>query len=167
MGRGTVNRRTANRRPSCIIAGMRKLLVLLVFVAIAAGLVFFLAGRAAGPALTVTGPTRVSEVRHGQIIEYELTPEEVGLSTYPLEAIKGGDAEENAEITRRVLAGETGAPRDIVLLNTAAVLYIADRVDHLSAGVQIARETIDSGRAQAKLDELIAYKQRVGESHVS
>lgn len=115
--------------------------------------------------LTVTAPTRVSEVRHGEIIEYELTPEEVGLSTYSLEELQGGDAEENAEITRRVLVGEAGAPRDVVLLNTAAVLYVADRVKSLSEGIEIAKRTIDSGKARRKLEALIAYNR--GESYVS
>jgi anthranilate phosphoribosyltransferase len=115
--------------------------------------------------LTVTGPTRVSEVYHGKITEYELTPEEIGLSTYPVEELRGGDAEENAEMTRRVLVGEAGAPRDVVLLNTAAVLYVADRVKSLPEGIEIAKRTIDSGKARAKLEELIAFNR--GESYVS
>ncbi|WP_073152704.1 anthranilate phosphoribosyltransferase [Seinonella peptonophila] len=115
--------------------------------------------------LTVSGSTRVSEVRNGQIFNYLLSPEEVGLSSHPLEALKGGDAKQNAEIIRRVLEGENGAPRDIVVFNAGAVLYLADRVGSVQEGVSEAQKIIDTGKAKAKLIEAIQSSRRV--KHVS
>ncbi len=107
--------------------------------------------------ITITGPTRIGEVREGQIRTYEVTPEEFGFARATLEDISGGDAQMNAGLIREVLAGKKSARRDIVLLNAAAGLVAAGRADHLRDAVPLAVESIDSGAAQKKLDSLIAF----------
>jgi anthranilate phosphoribosyltransferase len=107
--------------------------------------------------ITLSGPTRIAEVRDSTIRTYEVTPEEFGIARAPLTALAGGDAAENAAIIRAVLAGEPGPRRDVVVLNTAAALVAAGRADHLKDAVHLAAEAIDSGAAQRKLDLLIAF----------
>ena len=110
--------------------------------------------------ITITGPTRVGEVREGQVHTYEVTPEEFGLQRATLEDISGGDAALNATLIRDVLAGEKSARRDVVLLNAAAALVAAGRADHLRDGVPLAANAIDSGGALKKLDGLIEFSTR-------
>ena len=107
--------------------------------------------------ITITGPTRVGEVRDGQVRSYEVTPEEFGLMRAPLEDIAGGDAAQNSGLIREVLAGKKSARRDVVLLNAAAALVAAGRADHLRDAVPLAAKAIDSGAAAAKLQALIAF----------
>ena len=107
--------------------------------------------------ITITGPTRIGEVREGQVHTYEVTPEEFGLRRATLEEISGGDAAHNAGLIREVLTGKQSACRDIVLLNAAAALVAAGRADHLRDAVPLAAEAIDSGAALAKLQALIAF----------
>ncbi len=98
--------------------------------------------------LTVSGPSRVVALEpDGAIREMTVVPEDVGLARHPLAAVRGGDAAENAAALRALLEGERGAYRDIVLLNTAAALVVAETVPDLRAGVALAAETIDTGRA--------------------
>jgi anthranilate phosphoribosyltransferase len=104
--------------------------------------------------LSIASPTAVYEVNHGAVRAYEVTPEAVGLERAPLASIQGGTVEANLRMARAVLAGELGAPRDAVLLNAAAGLVVAGLADDLRAGVQLAAETIDSGAARAKLNEV-------------
>lgn len=104
--------------------------------------------------LTTTGPSRVAALEDGAIREFEITPEEAGLSRVPLEALKGGAPDENARALRALLEGAPGAFRDIVLLNAAAGLMIAGRTDNLEDGVAQASEAIDSGAALGKLEAL-------------
>ena len=75
--------------------------------------------------------------------------------------IKGGTPEENAEVLRRILNGERGAKRDIVVMNTAAAIVAANRASDFKEGAHIAQRVIDSGQAQAKLDELINFSQTI------
>jgi len=110
--------------------------------------------------VTITGPTRVAEVRDAQIHTYEVTPEEFGLARAPMEAISGGDASDNAAIIGEVLAGEKSAHRDIVLMNAAAALVAAGRADHLRDALPVAVESIDSGAAKAKLHALADFTHR-------
>jgi len=110
--------------------------------------------------VTITGPTRVAEVRDAQIHTYEVTPEEFGLARAPMEAIFGGDASDNAAIIGEVLAGEKSAHRDIVLMNAAAALVAAGRADHLRDALPVAVESIDSGAAKAKLHALADFTHR-------
>lgn len=105
---------------------------------------------------TLTGGTVVSEIDHGAVKTYEVTPEQFGLKPCTLEDLQGGDGAANAEITRNILKGsEQGAKRDIVLLNAGATLYIGGLADSIEAGVKLAAETIDSGKAYEKLEELV------------
>jgi len=107
--------------------------------------------------ITITGPTRIGEVREGQVHSYEVTPEEFGLQRASLEDISGGDAALNATLIREVLAGKKSARRDVVLLNAAAALVAAGRADHLRDAVPLAADAIDSGAAEQKLDALIKF----------
>ena len=110
--------------------------------------------------ITITGPTRVAEVRDGIVRTYEVDPEEFGLKRATLADISGGDAAENAAIVREVLSGKKSPRRDVVLLNSAAALVAAGRVDHLAGGIPLAAQSIDSGAAAAKLEALaLATKQ--------
>jgi anthranilate phosphoribosyltransferase len=112
--------------------------------------------------ITITGPTRVAEVREGQVRTFEVTPEEFGFRRSSLEAIAGGDAAENARIIREVLAGNKSACRDVVLFNAAATLVAAGRANHLAEAMPMASESIDSGAASRKLEALVAFTQRHG-----
>ncbi len=106
--------------------------------------------------VTTTGPTHVSALENGAVRSFEIHPEEAGLPLAKPEDLKGGDPEVNAKALRAVLNGEKNAYRDIVLFNTAAALVMAEAAPDLKAGVEIGIESIDSGKAVAKLDGLIA-----------
>src|SRR5215471_15010812 len=110
--------------------------------------------------ITITGPTRIGEVREGHVHTYEVTPEEFGLQRAALDAISGGDAQLNAKLIRNVLSGKRSARRDVVLLNAAAALVAAGRADHLSDAVPLAEKAIDSGAAEAKLKKLVEFTSR-------
>jgi anthranilate phosphoribosyltransferase len=107
--------------------------------------------------ITISGPTRIGEVRDGKVHAYEVTPEEFGLERSPLADIAGGDATLNAGLIREVLDGKKSARRDVVLLNAAAALVAAGKADHLRDGVPMAAKAIDSGAAAVKLDALIKF----------
>lgn len=104
--------------------------------------------------ITITAPTDIVELKARQIGHMTVTPEDAGLSRAPLEAIQGGDAAANAAAIRRLLAGEAGAYRDIVLLNAAAALIVAGKANNLRQGATFAAAAIDSGAAQEKLAKL-------------
>jgi anthranilate phosphoribosyltransferase len=111
--------------------------------------------------ITITGPTRVAEARDGTVRTYEVDPEEFGMKRATLADISGGDAAENAAIVREVLSGKKSPRRDVVLLNSAAALVAAERVDHLTDGVPMAAQSIDSGAAAARLDALVSFTTAV------
>jgi anthranilate phosphoribosyltransferase len=104
--------------------------------------------------LSISAPTTVYDVADGTVRDYEVTPESVGLRTAPIREISGGTVEANLRHAQSILAGEHGAPRDAVLLNTAAGLLVAGLATDLSGGVKLAAEAIDSGAARAKLDQV-------------
>ena len=106
--------------------------------------------------MTLTGPTRVSELKNGSVSTYDVSPGDFGLAQAPADALKGGDADYNAEITRSILNGEEGPRRNIVLLNAAAAIVAGDKARDLNEGVQVAAEVIDSGKALEKLEGLVA-----------
>jgi anthranilate phosphoribosyltransferase len=106
--------------------------------------------------LTTTGPSHVAELRAGRVTTFEVTPEQAGLPRARLEDLRGADATTNADALRALLDGVRGPYRDIVLLNSAAALMIADRAGDLAAGVARAVEAVDSGAAKAALVRLIA-----------
>jgi anthranilate phosphoribosyltransferase len=107
--------------------------------------------------ITITGPTRIAEVREGTVRTYEVTPEEFGMKRGALEEISGGDAATNAAIIREILAGRTSPRRDVVLLNAAAALVAAGRADHLGDALPFASKSIDSGAAAEKLQALVRF----------
>jgi len=108
--------------------------------------------------ITTTTTTDVCEVKDGKLITYKLDPEKLGFKKASLEEIKGGEAKENSEIILRVLKGEKGAPRDIVVINSGAALYVAKITDSLEEGIKKAAELIDSGTAYKKYEELANLK---------
>ncbi len=110
--------------------------------------------------MTLTGPTKVSELKDGAVSTYRVSPGEVGLGQARADALKGGDADSNAAITLSVLKGAEGPARDIVLLNAAAAIVAGGKASDLREGVQVAAEAIDSGRAMAKLEALIEASNR-------
>ena len=107
--------------------------------------------------ITVTGPTRVAEVREGTVRAYEITPEDFGIARAPLESLSGGDAAANAATIRSVLGGEKSPRRDVTLLNAAAALVAAGKADHLAQALPLAERSLDSGAAAAKLADLVRF----------
>ena len=105
--------------------------------------------------LTTTGPTKVAEYRDGQVRTFEVNPEDAGLTRATLDDLKGGTPEENAEAIGKLLGGETGPFRDTVLLNAAAGLLVAGRVDNLRAGAELAARSIDEGAALSTLERML------------
>jgi anthranilate phosphoribosyltransferase len=105
--------------------------------------------------LTTTGETEVAEWRDGAVRRFTVTPEDAGLPRADLSDLRGGDAEENAAALRALLDGATGAYRDIVLLNAAAALVVADRAADLAEGAALAATVIDDGRASKALADLV------------
>jgi len=110
--------------------------------------------------ITITGPTRIGEVREGRVRTYEVAPEDFGLERAGIDRIAGGDAAANAALIREVLSGERSPRRDVVLLNAAAALVAAGRADHLDDAVPIAAKAIDSGAAMKKLELLVDFTSK-------
>lgn len=111
--------------------------------------------------VSISDSTSVAEVRDGQVLEYELTPEQMGLPRGTKEEIVGGTAQENADITKGILNGSiTGSKRNIVLLNAGCALYTIGKVASVQDGVSLAAEMIDSGKALEKLQELVTFTNR-------
>jgi anthranilate phosphoribosyltransferase len=108
--------------------------------------------------LTVFGRNHVAELKDGAIREFSMDPGELGLAHTDRAAVAGGSPQENANRTRAILAGEKGAARDIVVLNTAAALVVAGVAPDLRAGVERAQRALDSGDAARKLSELAAFR---------
>jgi anthranilate phosphoribosyltransferase len=104
--------------------------------------------------MTTTGETSVAELRDGQVRLFHITPEAVGLPRASLADLTGGPPKDNAVVLLRLLDGEKGPYRDIVTLNAAAAFLVAERVETLREGVELAAEVIDDGRARATLDKL-------------
>ena len=99
--------------------------------------------------------TTVAEVDGDEVTEYTLTPGDLGLEQAPIEDVAGGTPQENARDLEGILTGDvTGPKRDLILANAGAAIYVADLADSLEAGVETAREAIDTGAAEAKLDAL-------------
>ena len=115
--------------------------------------------------LSTSGHTKVSEARRehpsdpGRVRTYYLHPSDLGMQPASRESLQGGEAIENAEIIRRVLAGERGGPRDIVLLNAAAALLVCDRASDLREGIALAAEAIDRGLASEILARFVALSR--------
>jgi anthranilate phosphoribosyltransferase len=109
--------------------------------------------------ITLTAPTKVAELQDGSIKEYILNPEDLGLSLCAAADLKGGDAPCNAAIIRGILDGKKGPPRDIVLLNAAAAVYLGGLASTLKDGLALARRSVDTGAAKAALEKWAALSK--------
>ncbi|WP_455372222.1 anthranilate phosphoribosyltransferase [Limibacillus halophilus] len=109
--------------------------------------------------ISITGPTKVAELKDGEITTFEVTPEDAGLPRHALSSILGGTGEENADALKGLLNGAQGGYRDIVLLGSAAALHIADKAGDLKEGASLAAQAIDSGAALGVLQRMIALSQ--------
>lgn len=116
--------------------------------------------------VSICGKTKVSEVRDGEIKTYFIDPVSLGLNLAKLEDIKGGAAEENKEIALAILKGEEGPRRDIVLINSAVALYTALENKTLEECIELAAQTIDSGKALAKLQAFIEATHELSEAAI-
>ena len=111
--------------------------------------------------ITTTGKTFVSEYNGQEVISYEIDPEEIGIQLAKIEDFAGGDVSANASIALRILEGELGARRNIVVLNAAYALYTAQAVENLDQGLRMAEHALDSKRAFQKLKELREFTNSV------
>lgn len=114
--------------------------------------------------ITLTGPTHVAELKHDFITEYTIEPKQFGLDVAPIEAIQVKDCAESKGRLEAVLANEPGPSRDIVILNSAAALYVCGIAGSLWDGVALARDAIASGAAKAKLNHLVTFTQAFAKS---
>jgi anthranilate phosphoribosyltransferase len=105
--------------------------------------------------MSLAGETSVAELKDGAVRLFTVTPEALGLARAEQSALKGGDPEHNAAALRRLLDGETGPYRDVVLLNAAAAFLVGDRVETLREGLELGAQVIDDGRARAALHALV------------
>lgn len=105
--------------------------------------------------ISLCGPTKVAELRDGAVKEYTVEPEQYGLQRCRLEELHGGNPEQSALIVKAILDGNKGATRDVVLLNGGAALYVSGRAATIQDGIQLAAESIDSGKARQKLAQLV------------
>jgi anthranilate phosphoribosyltransferase len=114
--------------------------------------------------MSTSANTRVVEVREAGLRSYDVSPEDVGLRRSDLSDVAGGTPEANAEVVRRVLAGEPGPHRDIAVLNAGAAIYVGADEGTLEEGVRAAEAAIDDGRAAAVLERLTAFTGSVAQS---
>jgi len=112
--------------------------------------------------ITTAGPTSVAALENGKIRTFEVTPEDAGLPRSKPEALRGGDAEQNAKALLDVLKGKPSAFRDVSILNAAAALIVAGKAKDLKQGAVLAAKSIDSGEAEGRLDRLIAVSNATG-----
>jgi len=121
---------------------------------------FVVCGEGTFDEISICGPTRISHLTNGEVHTFHMTPEDYGFKRASLETIVGGNAEENANIVRNILDGEKGPRRDMVLLNAAAAFVAVGRAGDFKAGIRIAEESIDSGKAHEKLKKLVEFTQK-------
>ncbi|MBI1729504.1 anthranilate phosphoribosyltransferase [Candidatus Acetothermia bacterium] len=110
--------------------------------------------------ITLSGATLINEFGNGKLKTYQITPEDFGFQRADLSRVQSQSPEEGAEILRDVLAGETGPPRDVVLLNAGAAVYISGKAQGFEEGIELAAESIDSRAAEHKLHSLIHASRR-------
>lgn len=110
--------------------------------------------------ITTTDKTFIGEYNGEEIISYDISPDELGLNLAKPRDLEGGDLNANVHIFEDILGGKDGPKRDIVLLNAAYAFYIAEKVANISKGMELAKNTIDSGKALIKLEELKSFTQR-------
>lgn len=109
--------------------------------------------------ITIADSTRIWELNDGKVSEYDTSPGELGLSRAPLSQIQAPDAESSARIIHKVLGGEEGAARDVVLLNSAAALLAGGLADTLRQGIDAAAQSIDEGSARERMEAFVALSQ--------
>lgn len=107
--------------------------------------------------ISLAGETQVAEIRNGSVMRYRVKPEDFGILAAPVEAVRGGTAQENAGTIREIFNGTVGPRRDIVVLNAAAALVAAGIAANLRDGAQFAAEAISMGKAKRKLDALVEF----------
>lgn len=112
--------------------------------------------------ISLYAPTRISELNDGRIKTYDLSPDQFFGQTGNMRNLKGGNSSENAAITQRILKGDKGPKRNIVLLNTGAALVVAGKAADVKEGIHMAGEAIDSGAAEDKLQQLIQFTSEAG-----
>ncbi len=118
---------------------------------------FVIHGKDTMDEISITGESKVTEFKRGEVNSYFIKPEDLGLKRRTLDEIKGGTKEQNAEIILEVLRGERGGKRDITVLNAAAAFMISGMVKGLKEGIGLAEQAIDSGRALETLNKLIQF----------
>jgi len=110
--------------------------------------------------ISVSGATRAVELRDGEIRSFSITPEGLGVESYPPEAVGAADPSQSAAVARAVMSGEaSGAERALVLVNAGAAVYVGGRADSLEAGVRRAEEALDSGAALSAMERFVAHTQ--------
>ncbi len=120
---------------------------------------FVVCGEGTFDEISIGGPTRVSHLKNDDIRTFEMTPEEYGFKRAAPSDVVGGNAKENADIVRSILDGEEGPKQDMVLLNASAAFVAAGLCDNFKAGINIARDSIGSGKAREKLHKLVEITQ--------
>ena len=121
---------------------------------------FVVCGEGTFDEISICGPTKVTHLKNDNVSTFQMTPEEYDFSRAGLKDIVGGDAKENANIIRQILNGEKGPKRDMVLLNASAAFIASGLCDNFKDGIKIATKSIDSGKAQDKLDQLIEFTRQ-------
>lgn len=121
---------------------------------------FVVCGEGTFDEISICGPTRVSRLKDDSIHTFQMTPEVYGFKRAALEEIVGGDAKENARIIRNILDGEKGPKREMVLLNASAAFMTTGLCDNFRDGIEIAMDSIDSGKACKKLDKMIEFTRQ-------
>lgn len=111
--------------------------------------------------ISIQAPTRVAELRAGEVVNHVLTPEDFGVPRQSLDSLEIGSPDDSLTLMREVLGGAVGAARDIVLVNAAAALYVAGRAADVRAGMALAARAIDSGEAGRRLDALVRCSQEL------
>jgi anthranilate phosphoribosyltransferase len=111
--------------------------------------------------ISVSAPTQVHEARPGEVRSYTIEPEQFGLRRWPTDAVRAGTVEANVRLVDKLLDGERGPARDVILLNAGAALYMAGLADTIQDGIQRAADELDSGRTRAKINAVVAASQRI------
>jgi len=120
---------------------------------------FVVCGKGTFDEISITSSTRVSHLKDGKVQTFDIAPEDFGFKRANIDAIKGGTTQENAEIIKHILEGEKGPKRDMVVFNTGAAFAAAGLDPDINKGIQRAIDSIDSGKAKEKLNELILFTQ--------
>ena len=111
--------------------------------------------------ISVCAPTQIHEARNGEVRSYVIEPEQFGIQRWATDAVRGGTVEANVHMAEAVLDGERGPSRDVVLLNAGTAMYVAGLADSVEDGIARTADELDSGRARAKVTEVIAASQRI------